>query len=50
MSDLKCQGKGTNGTCKNVTVIIYESGKGNVTGANSMIQAIEAYDILKILL
>lgn len=47
MSDLKCQGKGTNGTCKNVTVIIYESGKGNVTGANSMIQAIEAYEYIK---
>ena len=47
IEDLKCKGKGFNGTCKNVTIIIYESGKGNVTGANSMIQAIEAYEFIK---
>jgi TATA-box binding protein (TBP) (component of TFIID and TFIIIB) len=47
IDDLKCKGKGCNGTCKNVTIIIYESGKGTVTGANSMVQAIEAYEFIK---
>lgn len=47
VSDLKCKGKGDNGTCKNVTIMIYESGKGNIMGVNSMIQAIEAYEFIK---
>ena len=47
MKELNCKGKGINGTCKLCTINIFESGKGLVTGVNSMVQAYEAYNFIK---
>lgn len=47
MKELNCKGKGLNGTCKLCTINIFESGKGLVTGVNSMVQAYEAYNFIK---